>query len=271
MDVHYPITLNGHTYYKEKRSFVRKRECKPVWTIFAAETGSFSYTIDGISGVAEAGDIVICVPDVHLIREVIEPLTFHYILFSYSQSAEEEESEMLRIVRHFFSYKFTASENARLNNNFHHLHLLSRNTDPVSQQWKNHLVNDIWLLFCMEVRTRKTIAETNSDPLLGQIKHFIDVHASEEITIKELAASIHMHPVQLARRFQTAFGVNPYQYLSSVRINKAKTLLVQTEYTIDHIAHECGYANGFYLSRVFTNMTGTTPSQYRKMHAVMSP
>jgi AraC-like DNA-binding protein len=82
----------------------------------------------------------------------------------------------------------------------------------------------------------------------------------------DIADFLHIHPAHLTRRFQQVFGLTPSRYIVVTRMEKAKDLLSQTEYTIDHIARMCGYENGFYFSRVFTQFSKVNPSQYRKLY-----
>ena len=70
------------------------------------------------------------------------------------------------------------------------------------------------------------------------------------------------NPVVITR----SFGVTPLRYLTSLRLNKAKMLLLETNMTIEQISECCGYQNGFYLNRVFVKYEHTTPSRYRNTH-----
>ncbi|MGO4275503.1 helix-turn-helix domain-containing protein, partial [Paenibacillus sp. TAF58] len=51
-----------------------------------------------------------------------------------------------------------------------------------------------------------------------------------------------------------------------LRLQRAKSLLIDTDHTIDHIAEQCGYQNGFYLSRIFTAKLKISPSVYRRTY-----
>lgn len=271
LNVSYQVMMEGYFYYKNKQFFLKDSDCLPFWVLFAVESGCFRYHISGICGVANPGEIVICPPHVSLNREFIHTLTLHSIALHYTAPNTEEERQMINVLHHLLGYKFTTHERVRMTSNFHQLSAISEKYDTKSMQWKNHLINDIWMLLSVELDWLLDKEMSVKDPLMHQAKDFMDSHLSDDILIKDVAFHVKLHPVHFSRRFQAIFNISPVRYLSSIRIEKVKMLLAQTEYTIDHIAHLCGYANGFYLSRVFTKFTGMTPSQYHKMFKKILP
>ena len=66
------------------------------------------------------------------------------------------------------------------------------------------------------------------------------------------------------RSFKRYMGVTPMQYVTSIRINKAKELLKNTNYSIQEISGLVGYENPLYFSRIFRKQIGCSPSGYRK-------
>jgi len=55
-------------------------------------------------------------------------------------------------------------------------------------------------------------------------------------------------------------------YLTSLRMRKARKYLLETDKTMEDIAESIGYQNGFYFSRIFKKKVGVTPSAFRKKH-----
>ncbi len=86
----------------------------------------------------------------------------------------------------------------------------------------------------------------------------------EPISLEDFARARGMSPCWFARLFRRQTGVSPQQYLTEVRIGKARELLVTTSCSIGEVAAIAGYANPLYFSRLFHRVTGLTPSQYRK-------
>ncbi|GIP38424.1 hypothetical protein J31TS4_17040 [Paenibacillus sp. J31TS4] len=268
----YPISLIYQDYWREKPEFVKPTTTDFRWMMFAIEDGHFAYTIDNIRGEATKGDLVICPPDAEFQRKALTPLSFHYFLFQFSEAAEPNaEARMIDLLRRLYSFKFTAREQDRLFNTYRQLNRLGRMPDKVNRQWQEHYANDIWMLFRMEIEHTARQNLLDEDRLMKEAKAIIDHHAFRDVRLKDIAARLHIHPVQLSRRFQRVFGMAPSHYLVSIRMEKAIRLLIETEYTIDHVAQLCGYENGFYFSRVFTHYSNMNPSQYRKLHSMASP
>jgi transcriptional regulator GlxA family with amidase domain len=93
-------------------------------------------------------------------------------------------------------------------------------------------------------------------------------HAFGGIRIKEVAMQLGLNPVQFTRRFRAAYQITPIEYITTIRMHRACTLLAGTTLKLEMIARQCGYENGFYFSRAFSSHTGLNPSEYRKQHRV---
>jgi AraC-like DNA-binding protein len=267
----HPIRLISNSYWKEKPAFVQHVERERCWIMIAVEAGRFRFEIDGVSGEASAGDIVLCPPYKDFHREMMMPLSFFYIKFYYAGSDAGGEEQVTEQLRRLFDYKFTPSERDRLFNDFRHLLRASRMSRNDNLRWSSHFVYDLWLLFCMEAEALSQYGNAAQDPLMKEAKELIERHAFRDVQMKDIVEFIGIHPVQFTRRFQAAYAMPPSKYLYSIRMEKAKSLLVQTNYPIDRIARLCGYENGLYFSRMFTKYFKMNPSKYRKLHTFPSP
>lgn len=271
MALQYPISYQYQSYWKEKKQFIRNTDKMNFWLMLAVEGGQFWYQIDDKEGIAASGDVVICPANLLFHRRIIEPLTFHYAIFKYQNPDDAGQGHITAALRDLFEFKFVPSEKDRLFNNFRHLYLLSFREDAHAVLWKNHLLNDIWFLLTIDIEELQNTSGLGQDPLMKKAKQWIEAKADGNVIMKDIARSLRLHPVQFTRRFQNVFGMNPYQYLTVIRMEKAKSLLMHTDFTIDHIARNCGYSNGFYFSRMFTKYTKMNPSEYRRIHTVPSP
>lgn len=85
----------------------------------------------------------------------------------------------------------------------------------------------------------------------------------DQIQLSELSGRFGYSPEHFSRLFRKRTGLSPVQYLQSIRIEKAKTLLRSTSFSLDKIAQECGLQNANYLCRLFKQTCDLTPGEYR--------
>lgn len=94
--------------------------------------------------------------------------------------------------------------------------------------------------------------------------YYFNEFFTQNISIEEYAANQHISVCWFIRSFKHHMGMTPMQYITSIRINKAKELLKNTSYSIQEISALSGYENPLYFSRIFHKQTGMSPSAYRK-------
>ena len=255
-------------------SYIRRQEFKldffnvSYWFAFIVDVGRFSYELEGESGVAEEGDLIVFPPNRPIHRVIQEPLgVFSFILQWRSRDGQLQKNED-RVIDELPSYSFRLRDRGRMTSTLKQLRLL-RSTGQLSRlnlEVLEHLVNDLYIYALLEQSMEhKTELET-TDLLMERVRSQIEAQASRKLSLSELAASSHLSASQFTRRFHAAFGLTPMAYVNHVRMEKARSYLQNTEYSLDHIAELCGYDNRFYFSRAFSKQMKLSPSEYRRLH-----
>lgn len=93
---------------------------------------------------------------------------------------------------------------------------------------------------------------------------FLEENYTESISAAQLAEIAGLSVTHFNRRFSELFRMSPNRFLQSLRIDKARHLLVHSEDPIGEVAIESGFYDQSHLHRHFTKVTGMTPKQYRK-------
>ena len=101
------------------------------------------------------------------------------------------------------------------------------------------------------------------DPL-RRIAGYLQQHCGEPLTLQRLGEEFHMSPKYFSSYFQKRFARNFSDYLTAVRIERAKTLLQQTDAGVEWVAQQAGFSGSSYFIRVFRRAAGCTPGQYRR-------
>jgi transcriptional regulator GlxA family with amidase domain len=115
-------------------------------------------------------------------------------------------------------------------------------------------------------KTDRGLGRTNglNKRALRQITDYMRDHLSEDITLDELAAEVHISKYHLLRQFTKSTGLTPHRYLTALRISRAATLLVTTDGSVLHIAQACGYRSPSRFAATFRRQYGTTPTRFRQ-------
>ncbi|WP_431801470.1 response regulator transcription factor [Halobacillus andaensis] len=97
-----------------------------------------------------------------------------------------------------------------------------------------------------------------------QALNIIQGHMKEGLTADEAARSVSMSRSYFNKCFKDIVGQSFHQYLREIRIQKAKTMIEETNESLQWIAEQVGYLDEKYFSRVFRQQTGFLPSEYRR-------
>ena len=103
------------------------------------------------------------------------------------------------------------------------------------------------------------------DPLIQEAVAEIKGNLHRKLNLAELSSRYYLSYVQFSRRFKTVTGSTPQEYLAGLRLNKAKTLLSDTDLPIKQVAKNCGFSNEYYFSNFFSRYCRMSPTKYRMM------
>ncbi|MBD2846636.1 helix-turn-helix transcriptional regulator [Paenibacillus sp. IB182496] len=256
-----------HRYWEGKSKFLYAQDTSATWVFFAMEEGVIEYRIGDQHGRAGAGDLVICPPGTPFHRRIVEPASFHAVTFTL----EAPEAGAATALRE--QPRLHLPSTVRLLENWRALRMLQALPDreegelePEMTSLKRHYLLDLWLMLGQRLERAGEQAGPSEDPLMEEAAHWLRRHAGERVSLKALSARLGLTHVQLIRRFKAAYRLPPLHYLTALRLHKAKALLLESDWTLEAIAAECGYESGYSLSRVFTRHAGLSPSAYRKHH-----
>lgn len=99
---------------------------------------------------------------------------------------------------------------------------------------------------------------------LKRVVAFMEDNLSQDISLSDLAGISCLSVFHFARAFKLSTGVSPMQYVSQMRLRRAKHLLGSSALSMDELADMVGYSSGANLARAFKKGTGVSPSTYRQ-------
>lgn len=129
------------------------------------------------------------------------------------------------------------------------------NKDKVAE-WMNECI-DNFMDNMLENRSSVNLRVVN------KACEYIVANCQHNLSLEEVAQTVHLSPFYFSRLFKKEKGYNFADFITRVRLNKAKKMLQNPDYTVVRIAAEVGYQDASYFCRVFRRECGMTPNQFR--------
>ena len=111
------------------------------------------------------------------------------------------------------------------------------------------------------------VADTS---VASKVAMYVNNHYREQLTLKSVANAIGYSPNYLSHCIQKLFNLNFCSLLASLRVDKARLLLAETDKSCLEICYECGFNSERSFYRQFKNITGKTAKAYRENYACKS-
>lgn len=112
-------------------------------------------------------------------------------------------------------------------------------------------------------KNTKFVPKEAPNDLYGKAIDYTSQHFQEDLTIKDMAKALHVNHVYLSRVFNKYSSTNFKSFLNNFRIEKAASLLKNTDMQITEISYECGFSSIRNFNRVFKNFYFCTPKEFR--------
>jgi AraC-like DNA-binding protein/ligand-binding sensor protein len=109
--------------------------------------------------------------------------------------------------------------------------------------------------------------QSTEPPIITRAKQFIVEHQTEELSLDDVAKSVHTSKFYFCKMFKKSTGINFTDFLSRVRTERAKNLLLNRNLRVSEIAYEVGFQSLTHFNRVFKRILGRSPTNYREQLA----
>ncbi|MGP1530647.1 MAG: response regulator transcription factor [Treponema sp.] len=118
------------------------------------------------------------------------------------------------------------------------------------------------LIECSEVILEESVRRSN--PVIANAIKYINERVALSISLEQAAKAVHVNPVYLSKLFKDETGKNFIDYVTDIRLDRAKEMLKAGQYSIKEITAETGYSDQNYFSRLFKRKFGLTPTEFKK-------
>jgi AraC family transcriptional regulator len=100
---------------------------------------------------------------------------------------------------------------------------------------------------------------------LRRATEFIHDNLERDLALVDIAEAVELSPFHFARAFKQATGLTPHQYLIKNRIERAKLLLADNEFSLVEVSFRAGFKNQSHFTTLFRRLTSLTPKAYRDL------
>ena len=108
-----------------------------------------------------------------------------------------------------------------------------------------------------------SINMVSAGQLIQRLHTYIADHVAEDLSLSALAQTVFLSPVYLSRLYKQLTGSNLSEYVQSVRLEHARSLLEHGAVRVSDIAYQSGFESAAHFSRTFKKAFGITPQEYR--------
>lgn len=126
-----------------------------------------------------------------------------------------------------------------------------------------HYTESYLRLVCDFVQARRS---GKSSDVIERVRRLIEQRYPENLSVADIAAGVYLSPTYVRLLFKQETGETLFEYLTKVRIEKAKALLRDPQNKFYEICSAVGYTDPSHFSKLFKKITGSTPSAYREKH-----
>ena len=146
--------------------------------------------------------------------------------------------------------------------------LLGLNYDFISELSHMDNIDELcyWLVKVLDT-FMDTVYETRnvrSARNLGEALKYIRENYNRNLTLENVAQQIYISPYYLSHMFREELGITFVEYLTMVRMEEAKKLLMDPSLSVVAVASQVGYEDASYFSKVFKKYVGVSPNRYRR-------
>ena len=234
------------------------------YAIGVIENGAEQFKYRRSVHVAPRGSIVVINPgEMHTGEAATERGWTYRMLYPDVSLLQRAASEVTGKQRDIPFFPSPVVDDAMLATQLLHLHAMLESSPSALERDSRFL----WVLAQLIVRHADAHPHASLRPLRGQqmwvqqVRAYLEDHYAENVSLEQLASFVNVSPFHLLRVFRDVVGLPPHNYLTQVRIRRARQLL-QASLRPAEVALAVGFTDQSHLTKHFKSLVGVTPALY---------
>lgn len=133
--------------------------------------------------------------------------------------------------------------------------------------WEMYVGADLRKMFitifgeCADVLS--TMKMSSASEIAYKVINYLEHHYTEDVSLDSISTALFLNKNYVAHVFKDETGYSPMYYMNSLRMSRAKALLMETNESVSDIAVKCGYTDFTHFSKQFKKYTGFSPRRFR--------
>lgn len=229
--------------------------------LFFIVSGKGQFLIQDQLFPVNANNLVIINPNVPHTEDSLNAQPLEYIVLGidgFELAAGENTNGRFCILDHFESVDIVSC----LRNILRETEQKQPGYEDICQAYMEILVIRLMRNTALSVQVQPQLTSGNSQ--CAAVRHYIDLHFKEPLTLQQLAEEAHINRFYLSHIFKEEYGISPINYMISRRIEESKYLIAETDLSMSQIAQLMGFSSLSYFSQAFRNTQGISPREYRQ-------
>jgi two-component system response regulator YesN len=128
---------------------------------------------------------------------------------------------------------------------------------------KDPSLNDLMILMSVDEYIQNAPDSYNTQLIISRINKFIEDNVSRDLSLTKIARAVYFNASYLSRFYKQNTGINILEYISELKVEKAKELLANPDLKINKISAQTGFDSPSYFTAFFRKYAGQSPKQYR--------
>ena len=229
--------------------------------LFFIVSGKGQFLIQGQVFPVDVNNLVIINPNVLHTELSLNAQPLEYIVLGIGGielATGENSNGQFCVLDHFQSLEISSC----LRNILREMELKNIGYEDICQAYLEILI--IRLMRSTSLCVQAESHTMSSNRQCAAVRHYIDLHYKESLTLEQLSEEAHMNKYYLSHTFKREYGVSPINYMISRRIDESKYLLAETDLSMSQIAQLLGFSSLSYFSQVFRKTHGSSPMEFRQ-------
>ncbi|MFI2857703.1 helix-turn-helix domain-containing protein [Paenibacillus sp. JSM ZJ436] len=234
-------------------------------SIWMVTRGSGTFMLDGNSYTAEPGRLFVVSPGM-VVERMSEPaIEFYFVRFEYALACASNDpgnSDHSPPSPFPLSGAYTILTPLSLVNTMEQLVQNMKRRGEFTLMHRRILFLELLMQILTDLRTQLVTGDTTM--AIEKTINYMVNHYNENITLEQLSTMASLSISHYSRLFKKYTNYSPIHYLTHLRMDRAKELLILSDYRLKAIARSVGYEDELYFSRLFKKTEGLSPSTYAK-------